>query len=87
MTREQHMDPIPLRELLTFEREHPIQDAAKSALIREKFGRSPVRYYAQLGTIVHHPMAALIAPDVIARIQKIRAKRDQERAARRRPTQ
>lgn len=53
---------------------------AKEAAIREQFDLTPVRYYQQLNTLIDQPAALAYDPITVKRLQRIRDRRNPNRA-------
>ncbi|MFC6086870.1 DUF3263 domain-containing protein [Sphaerisporangium aureirubrum] len=71
------------RELLSFERQWWRHAGAKEQAIRETFDVSATRYYQLLGQLIDRPEAMAHDPMTVKRLQRLRAVRRRERAARR----
>lgn len=71
------------RALLDFERRWFRLPGAKEQAIRDEFGISATRYYQLLAELIDRPEAMAYAPAVVGRLQRLRAARRRERAARR----
>jgi hypothetical protein len=68
--------------ILAFERQWWKYAGAKEEAIRREFGISPTVYYQQLSALIDHPSASEADPMLVRRLQRQRAARRQQRAAR-----
>ena len=68
--------------ILAFERQWWKYAGAKEEAIRREFGINPTAYYQQLSALIDHPAAAEADPMLVRRLQRQRAARRQQRAAR-----
>jgi hypothetical protein len=77
--------PLPERDaqILTFEREWWKHAGNKEEAIREHFDLSPTRYYQLLNRIIDDEVALAHDPMLVKRLQRLRAQRQRQRAARR----
>ncbi|GAB3678937.1 DUF3263 domain-containing protein [Actinocorallia lasiicapitis] len=71
------------RKILAFERQWWKHAGAKEQAIRETFDMSATRYYQLLNIVIDRPEALAHDPMLIKRLQKLRAQRARQRAARR----
>lgn len=71
------------REILAFEREWWQHVGSKEIQVRERFGVSATRYYQMLNRILESPAAMAEDPMLVRRLQRMRAARQRQRAARR----
>lgn len=76
--------PLGEHELrvLEFEAVYSSNASRKAAEIRTRFGWTPARYYRILGELIDTPEAVRHDPMLVARLQRLRAARAAERAAR-----
>lgn len=63
------------REMLDFEGEFHRWAGRKADLIRERFGLSEVRYYAELNALIDREEALRYAPDTVKRLWRLRDSR------------
>ena len=77
-------DPLPQPDLaiLAFERQWWKHAGAKEEAIRREFGISPTVYYQRLSSLIDHPAALAADPLLVKRLQRQRAARRSQRAAR-----
>ena len=68
--------------ILAFERQWWKYAGAKEEAIRREFGISPTVYYQQLSALIDDPAALEADPLLVRRLQRQRAARRQQRAAR-----
>ena len=68
--------------ILAFERQWWTYAGAKEEAIRREFGITPTVYYQQLSALIDHPAALDADPMLVRRLQRQRAARRQQRAAR-----
>lgn len=71
-------------EILAFEQQWWKYAGAKDTEVRERFDMSATRYYQVLNALIDHPAAIASEPMLIRRLQRLRAARQGQRAARRR---
>lgn len=69
--------------ILEFERGWWKFAGAKEAAVRERFDVSSTRYYQELGAVLDHPQALAADPQLVKRLQRLRAARQRQRSARR----
>jgi len=76
--------PLGPRDLaiLAFERQWWRYAGAKEEAIRREFGISPTVYYQQLSSLIDQPAALDADPMLVRRLQRQRAARRRQRAAR-----
>jgi hypothetical protein len=70
------------RAVLAFERQWWKYAGAKEEAIRRQFGVSPTAYYQLLSRLIDDPMALAADPMLVKRLQRQRAARRRQRAAR-----
>jgi hypothetical protein len=70
------------QDILAFERQWWRYAGAKEEAIRREFGISPTVYYQQLNRVLDDPAALEADPLLVRRLQRQRAARRQQRAAR-----
>jgi uncharacterized protein DUF3263 len=77
-------DPLPQPDLaiLAFERQWWKHAGAKEEAIRREFGISPTAYYQRLSSLIDEPEAMEADPMLVRRLQRQRAARRKQRAAR-----
>jgi hypothetical protein len=82
-----HADPTALsdldREILAFEEDWVTHAGAKDTAVREKFDLTPAGYHQLLNRIIDNPAAEAHAPRLVRRLRRLRAARQEQRAARR----
>lgn len=66
-------------EILTFERTRWKFAGAKETAVREKFAMSLTRYYQVLNVLIDHPAALAVDPELVHRLQRLRAARQRHR--------
>src|SRR6201989_1381356 len=76
LTRREH-------DILAFERQWWKYAGSKEDAIKELFSMSATRYYQVLNALVDRPEALAADPMLVERLRRLRARRQQERAARR----
>ena len=69
-------------DILAFERQWWRFAGAKEEAIRREFGISPTVYYQQLNRVLDDPAALEADPLLVGRLQRQRAERRRQRAAR-----
>lgn len=69
------------RQVLDFERLWYRQPGAKEAAIRELFGCSATVYFQALNRLLDEPAALVYAPQVVARLRRLRDERREARRA------
>jgi hypothetical protein len=70
------------RAVLAFERQWWKYAGAKEEAIRRQFGISPTAYYQLLSRLIDEPAALAAEPMLVKRLQRQRAARRRQRAAR-----
>jgi hypothetical protein len=70
------------RAVLAFERQWWKHAGAKEEAIRRQFGVSPTAYYQLLSRLIDDPTALAADPMLVKRLQRQRAARRRQRAAR-----
>jgi hypothetical protein len=70
------------RAVLAFERQWWKYAGAKEEAIRRQFGVSPTAYYQLLSRLIDDPLALAADPMLVKRLQRQRAARRRQRAAR-----
>lgn len=82
-----HADPSHLsdldREILAFEEDWVTHAGAKDTAVRERFDLTPTGYHQLLNRIIDNPAAEAHAPRLVRRLRRLRAARQEQRAARR----
>lgn len=71
------------KHVLAFEHDRARHDRTKEAEIRVEFDMSPTRYYQVLNRLIDSPAALAYDPQLVGRLQRLRAARTGARAARR----
>jgi hypothetical protein len=71
------------RNVLAFERQWWRHAGAKEEAIRREFGIGPTAYYQLLSRLIDDPAALACDPMLVKRLQRQRASRRRQRAARR----
>ncbi len=71
------------RAILDFERQWWKYAGAKETAIHELFGLSATRYYQLLSALLDEPAALAADPLLVKRLQRLRARRQTSRSARR----
>ena len=85
-----HADPPELddldREILEFERDWVEHAGSKDTALRERFDLTPTRYHQLLNAIIDLPAAEAHAPQLVRRLRRHRAARQEQRRRRRGPS-
>ncbi|MCB0893813.1 MAG: DUF3263 domain-containing protein [Nocardioides sp.] len=71
------------REILAFEQDWVTHAGAKESAVLERFGITPADYHLQLNRLIDLPAAEAHAPRLVRRLRRLRATRQEQRAARR----
>jgi Protein of unknown function (DUF3263) len=74
--------PERMSAVLAFERQWWKYAGAKEEAIRRQFGISPTAYYQLLSRLIDEPAALAADPMLVKRLQRQRASRRRQRAAR-----
>lgn len=66
-------------QILAFEREWFANPGSKEAAITRRFDITPTRYFQILNGLLDDPQAMTAAPQVVARLRRVRARRQRSR--------
>lgn len=84
--KERHLSDVEER-ILAFEQQRWKYAGAKASAVLDEFDMTETRYYQVLNALIDRPEAAAHAPTLVARLQRVRRKRQQQRSQHRPPPQ